>query len=111
MTLHVNKGDKVKIIAGDHKGAEGTVLSVNAAAGKVIVQGHNLAKKHVRPSRQNPQGGRISVEQPIHISNVLPVHPKTGKSTRVKFSIDAEGKKVRQATDGTEINVVTRPKS
>ncbi len=111
MAHHVNKGDKVKIIAGDHKGAEGTVLKVDAAAGKVVVQGHNLAKKHVRPSRQNPQGGRVSVEQPIHISNVLPVHPKTGQGTRVKFSVDSTGKKVRQAVDGTEINVVTRAKS
>lgn len=111
MALHVKKGDKVKIIAGDHKGAEGTVLSVDAASAKVIVQGHNLAKKHVRPSRQNPQGGRISVERPIHISNVLPVHPKTGKSTRIKFSVDASGKKVREAVDGAELNVVTRAKS
>jgi large subunit ribosomal protein L24 len=85
---------------------------VDAARGKVVVQGHNLAKKHVRPSRQNPQGGRISVEKPIHISNVLPEHPKTKKKgTRVKFGVDANGKKVRQAIDGTEINVVTRPKS
>ena len=111
MALHVNKGDKVKIIAGDHKGAEGTVLSVNGANGKVIVQGHNLAKKHVKPSRQNPQGGRVSVEQPIHISNVLPVHPKNGKATRVKFAVSSDGKKVRQAVDGTEINVVTRAKA
>jgi large subunit ribosomal protein L24 len=111
MAIHVKKGDKVKIIAGDHKGAEGTVLSVNAATGKVKVQGHNLAKKHVKPSRQNPQGGRISVEQPIHISNVLPVNPKTGKATRVRFSTDAKGKKIRQAVDGTEIAVVARAKT
>lgn len=111
MALHVNKGDKVEIIAGDHKGAQGTVLSVDATSGKVVVQGHNLAKKHVKPSRQNPQGGRITVEQPIHISNVLPVHPKTHKGTRVKFSVGSDGKKVRQAVDGTELHVVTRAKS
>lgn len=112
MAIHVKKGDTVVIIAGDNKGATGKVLSVDAEAGKVIVQGHNLAKKHVRPSRQNPQGGRISVERPIHISNVLPEHPKHAKKgTRVKFATDATGKKVRQAVDGTEIDVVRRAKS
>ena len=111
MALHVKKGDTVEIIAGDHKGATGKVLSVNAEKHTVLIQGQNLAKKHVRPSRRNPQGGRINVEQPIHISNVLPISPKTSRGSRVRFVVDGKGKKVRQAVDGTEIGVVSKAKS
>ena len=80
MGVHVKRGDTVQIIAGNHKGATGRVLHVYPKKNVVVVQGQNIAKKHVRPSRRNPQGGRISVEQPIHISNVLPVSPKASKS-------------------------------
>jgi large subunit ribosomal protein L24 len=108
MALHIKKGDIVEIIAGDHKGATGRVLRVLPEKNKVVVQGHNIAKKHVRPSRRNPQGGRIGVEQPIHISNVLPVNPKGSKGSRVRYQIDADGSKRRIATDGTEIGIVRR---
>lgn len=111
MALHVKKGDSVEIIAGDHKGVTGKVLQVNPKKHTVLIQGHNLVKKHVKPSRRNPQGGRINVEQPIHISNVLPVNPKSSKGTRVKFMVDRKGRKVRQAMDGTEIDVVTKAQS
>lgn len=111
MALHVKKGDTVEIIAGDHKGATGKILSVDAEKQRVLIQGQNLAKKHVRPSRRNPQGGRINVEQPIHISNVLPVSPKTSRGSRVRFVADAKGRKIRQAVDGTEIGVVRKPTS
>ena len=111
MALHVKKGDTVQIISGDHKGATGRVLHVYPEEGKVVVQGQNIAKKHVRPSRRNPQGGRIGVEQPIHISNVLPVNPKTSKGTRVRFAAGKNGGKKRVATDGNEIGVVSKPKA
>ena len=104
MAVHVKKGDMVEIIAGDHKGATGRVLRVIPEKSKVVVQGHNTAKKHVRPSRKNPQGGRISVEQPIHISNVLPVSTKTSKGGRVRYKISSGGKKKRILADGTEID-------
>ena len=107
MALHVRKGDTVEIIAGDQKGATGRVLHVYPEKNVVIVQGHNIAKKHVRPSRRNPQGGRISVEQPIHMSNVLPVNPKTSKGSRVRYQQEGSSKK-RVAADGTEIGVVKR---
>jgi large subunit ribosomal protein L24 len=110
MALRVKKGDMVEIIAGDHKGAVGKVLRVIPDKNKVVVQGHNIAKKHVRPSRRNPQGGRIDVEQPIHISNVLPVNPKSSKGSRVRYQISADGSKKRLATDGSEIGVVKRAK-
>ena len=108
MALHVKKGDLVEIIAGDHKGATGRVLRVIPEKNEVVVQGHNVAKKHVRPSRRNPQGGRINVEQPIHISNVLPVNPKSSRGTKVRYQIGEDGSKKRLAADGTEIGVIRK---
>jgi large subunit ribosomal protein L24 len=110
MALHVKKGDTVQIIAGDHKGNTGRVLHVYPDDNMVVVQGQNIAKKHVRPSRRNPQGGRIGVEQPIHISNVLPVNPKTSKGTRVRYQQTADGGKKRVAADGTEIGTIKKAK-
>lgn len=108
MARHIKKGDMVEIIAGDHKGATGRVMRVLPEKNKVVVQGHNVAKKHVRPSRRNPQGGRIDVEQPIHISNVLPVNPKSSKGSRVRYQTSKNGSKKRVATDGTEIGVIRK---
>jgi len=108
MALHIKKGDTVEIIAGDHKGATGRVLRVIPEKNKVVVQGHNIAKKHVRPSRRNPQGGRINVEQPIHISNVLPVNPKSSRGTKVRYQISEDGTKKRVAADGTEIGTIKK---
>ena len=108
MAVHVKKGDLVQIITGDQKGATGRVLTVDSVKKMVLVQGHNLAKKHVRPSRRNPHGGRINVEQPIHMSNVLPVNPKTNHGTRVRYRIESDGVKKRVGTDGTEIGVIVK---
>ena len=110
MALHVKRGDTVQIIAGDHKGATGRVMHVYPEKNVVVVQGQNIAKKHVRPSRRNPQGGRISVEQPIHISNVLPLNPKSGKGSRVRFNVAADGTKKRVAADGSDIGTVKKGK-
>ena len=110
MALHIKKGDMVEIITGDHKGAVGRVLCVYPEKQSVVVQGHNIAKKHVRPSRRNPQGGRIDVEQPVHISNVLPVNPKSSRGSRVHYQINEDGSKRRVATDGTEIGIVRKAK-
>ena len=108
MARHIKKGDIVEIITGEHKGATGRVLRVIPEKKHVVVQGHNIVKKHVRPSRKNPQGGRINVEQPIHISNVLPVNPKSSKGSRVRYRVDKQGGKKRLAVDGTEIGVVRK---
>ena len=110
MALHIKKGDTVEIIAGDHKGSTGRVLRVIPGKNQVIVQGCNVAKKHVRPSRKSPQGGRVNVEQPIHISNVLPVNPKSSRGSRVHYLLDTDGSKKRVATDGSEISVVRKAK-
>ncbi len=110
MARHVKKNDMVQIVVGDEKGATGRVMRVIPEKQCVIVQGRNLAQKHVRPSRRNPQGGRITVERPIHISNVLPVNPKDSQATKIKFEIDDDGNKKRMAKDGTEIGVTKRAK-
>ena len=97
MSTHVKKGDIVMVLAGDDKGKTGEVMSVYPRDSKVLVQGVNRVFKHLKPSRQHPRGGRIQKEMPIHISNVLPLDPKTSKPTRVRFATNADGVKERVA--------------
>ncbi|WP_193212360.1 50S ribosomal protein L24 [Luteolibacter marinus] len=70
MKTHVKKGDEVEIIAGNAKGKRGTVLSVDAAKGKVVVQGGRVVKKAIKRSEKNPDGGIEEQDGPVHISNV-----------------------------------------
>lgn len=111
MAASIRKGDTVQVMAGDDRGARGKVLSVNPVRGKVVVEGVNRAYKHVRPSRRNPQGGRLQIEQPIDISNVMIVSPKTNRPGRVRFVTDSNGEKRRVAADGSDIDVVRRAKT
>jgi len=104
MGCHVRKGDTVEIIAGDHKGQQGKVLRVIPKKNQVLVEGINMVFRHMRPSRRYPQGGRIQKEAPIHISKVLPVDPKTGRGSRVRFQADPGGKKKRVTVKGTVLN-------
>ena len=110
MARHVRKGDMVEIISGDSKGQTGKVMRVLPDGKRVVVEGLNLVYKHVRPSQRNPQGGRIRVEQPIHISNVLPVDPKSSKGARVRFKFGKGGEKKRVSISGNEIGVVKKGK-
>lgn len=102
MAMHVKKGDTVVVIAGDDKGKTGEIIRVDGAKGKVLVQGINRVYRHLRPSRQHPQGGRIQKEMPIDISNVLPVDPKTNQATRVGFRVSTDGSKQRYAKKSGE---------
>lgn len=109
MARHVRKGDLVQVIAGDDKGKTGEVLRVDARSGKVLVQGINRVYRHLRPSRRHPQGGRIQKEMPIHMSNVLPVDPKTDQPTRVGFRIHPDGSRERIAKkSGQSMGVVKK---
>jgi large subunit ribosomal protein L24 len=108
MAMHVKKGDMVQVICGDSKGVTAKVLRVIPDKQRVVVEGVNQAYKHVRPSQKSPQGGRIRIEKPIHLSNVLPVSPKSGKGVRVRFETDGKGNKKRIGSDSGEIGVVTR---
>ena len=103
----------VVVIAGDHRGARGKVLRIDWEDGLVVVEGVNKVYRHVRPTRRNPQGGRIQKEAPIHVSNVLPLDANSGKGCRVHFESerDAQGhvvKKRRVTTKGTTLSTVTR---
>jgi large subunit ribosomal protein L24 len=108
MARHIKKGDMVEVICGESKGTVAKVMQVMPSKNKIIVEGVNRRYRHVRPSQKYPQGGRIQVEEPLDISNVLPVNPKTSKGTRVKFVADKKGVKRRVALDGTEIGVVRK---
>ena len=92
--MFVRKDDKVVVLSGRDKGREGKVLSVSPKDDKVIVEGVNVASKHMKPRRQGEQGGIIKVETPIYASKVMVVCPKCGKPTRVAHKI-ADGKKSR----------------
>jgi large subunit ribosomal protein L24 len=88
--------DEVVVLAGKDKGKTGTVLRVNKKTETVLIKGINMVKKCLKASNENPTGGIIDVERPIHISNVSMISPKTKKPTRVRITT-VNGKKVRQA--------------
>ena len=99
-SLKIKKGDTVKVIAGKDKDKEGKVLSVKD--GKVIVEGINMVSKSTKPNAKNPQGGIVKQEASIHLSNLNPVDPKTGKATRVGRKVSAEGTLVRYSKKSGE---------
>ncbi len=92
--MKIKKDDKVVVVSGKDKGKQGKILVADPKAGKVIVEGVNVATKHQKPQGQNQEGGIIKVETPIYASNVQLVCPKCGKATRVGYKL-ADGKKVR----------------
>ncbi len=108
MAKHIRKGDMVEVIAGAHKGTTGKVMRVMLSKNRVIVEGVNRRYKHVKPSQKYPQGGRIQIEQSVHMSNILPLNPKTSEGTRVRFTTDKKGVKKRVAVDGAEIGILRK---
>lgn len=100
--LHIKKGDTVYVNTGEDKGKTGKVLRVIVEKQRAIVEGLNMVSKHTKPNAKNPQGGIVKVEAPIHISNLNPIDPKTGKPTRVGRKL-VNGKLVRIAKSGEEI--------
>lgn len=110
MPKHVRKDDLVIVTSGNERGRTGKILRVIPEKNRVLVQGVNLRKRHMKPSQLNPQGGIIEREEPIHISNVSPV--VAGKATRVRFTIKPDGSKVRIAVrGGSELGVVRGPRA
>lgn len=100
--MHVKKGDKVMVISGKDKGKTGIILEAYPKQSRVLVEGINIVKKHAKPSQVNPQGGILNQEAPIHVSNVMPVDPKSGQPTRVGYTVE-NGKKVRVAKKSGEV--------
>ena len=94
---HIRKGDRVRVIRGNARDMEGTVLRVDLDKGRVVVEGVNLRKRHQRPTQANPDGGIISLEGSIDISNVMLIDPSSGTASRVKVRVNKDGSKDRVA--------------
>lgn len=103
--LHVKTGDTVVVITGKDKGKKGRILAAFPKENRVLVEGVNMVKKHTKPNPNNPQGGIITKEAPIHASNVMIADPKSGEPTRIGSKVLENGTKVRYAKkSGEELN-------
>ncbi|GAF02618.1 50S ribosomal protein L24 [Saccharicrinis fermentans] len=100
--LHIKKGDTVIVNAGEYKGQEGKVLEVLLSKNRAIVEGINMVSKHAKPNADNPQGGIVKQEAPIHISNLNLKDPSKGEATRIGRRKNDEGKLVRFAKKSGE---------
>lgn len=109
--MHIKLNDTVKILTGDDEGVEGKVLSVDHQKRKVVVEGVNLVYKHVRRSQRNPQGGRLSKEMPVQVSNVMLVCPSCGKPSRTGYRYGQDGAKERYCKKcGNGLGAVSPPR-
>jgi large subunit ribosomal protein L24 len=97
MAARIRKGDTVTVISGSDKGKRGEVLQVFPKDNRAVVQGVNVAKRHMKPSGMGQPGGIVEREATIHLSNVQLIDPKTDKPTRVAFRVLDDGRKVRVA--------------
>lgn len=95
--MQLRKGDRVKVIRGNARGQEGTVLRVDREKNRVVVEGVNYRKRHRKPSAQDPEGGIVTFEAPIHASNVMLVDPVSGEPSRVRVQRNQDGTKDRVA--------------
>ena len=93
----IMKGDRVRVIRGNYRDMEGSVLEVIPNKDRVRVEGVNMRKRHTRPSQQDPDGGIISFEAPIHISNVMLVDSGSDSASRVRIRVEEDGTKERIA--------------
>ncbi|AQS87598.1 50S ribosomal protein L24 [Neoasaia chiangmaiensis NBRC 101099] len=103
MAARIKKGDQVLVLSGSSRGTRGEVISVLPKLEKAVVRGVAVAKRHTKPSRTNQDGGIVSKEMPVHISNLKLVDPKSGKPTRVGFRKLEDGRKVRVAKATGEV--------
>lgn len=90
--LHIKGGDTVKVISGDSKGKTGKVTQIIAEDNKAVVEGLNMVSKHVKPSANQPSGGIVKKEAPIHISNLMLIDPATKEVTKTGRKADSKGK-------------------
>jgi large subunit ribosomal protein L24 len=95
--LRIMKGDRVRVIRGNYRDMEGSVLEVFRDKDRVRVEGVNMRKRHTRPSQQDPDGGIITFEAPIHISNVMLIDPTGDTASRVRTQVEEDGTKERIA--------------
>ena len=102
-SLKIKKGDHVIVLAGRDKGKHGEVIEMRPKESRAVVRGVNVVRKHTKQSAQNPDGGIVSKEAPIHVSNLALEDPKDGKPTRVGFKVLEDGKKVRVSKRSGEV--------
>lgn len=100
--LHIKKGDTVFVNSGVDKGKTGRVLEVLVSKNRAVVEGVNIVSKHSKPNAQSPNGGIEKKEASVHLSNLNPLDPKTGKPTRVGRKENSKGKLVRYAKKSGE---------
>ena len=101
--LFIRKNDLVIVTAGKDKGKQGKVLKVDSKNQRLVVEGANIMKRHVKPSQANPQGGMVSKEASLHYSNVMLISPTTKKPTRAsKFTRDLKGALVEKSASSTK---------
>ena len=93
--MHIKTNDTVEVITGDDKGQRGKVLAINRTKGRLVVEGVNRVYKHVRRSQKNPQGGRLSKEMPVQVSNVLLICTKCNKGVKTGSRMLKNGTKER----------------
>jgi len=94
--LHIKKGDIVYVNAGEDRGKTGRVLKVFVEDKRAIVEGINMVTRHTKPNAKSPQGGRVEKEASVHISNLNPLDPKSGKPTRIGHKLTTAGKDKKQ---------------
>ena len=94
--MKIKVGDNVRVITGTNKGKEGKVLKIFRKEGRVVIDGVNVVKKHVKPNRTNETGGILEVEAPIHISNVKVLSKETKKEEKVKAKTTKKTKEVKE---------------
>lgn len=90
--MKIKKGDKVQVITGAYKGTVAEVLKVLPKEDKIIVEGVNIAKKHLKPTQANPDGGIVEKEMPIHVSNVMAYDEKAKTASKVAYKIEEDKK-------------------
>ncbi len=99
----IRKDDEVVVLTGRDKGKRGSVLRVITKTDRVIVEGVNVVKRHVKPTQLDPQGGIVEKEAAIHISNVALIDPESNRATRVGYKVLEDGRKVRVAARSGEV--------
>ena len=99
----IRKDDEVIVLTGRDKGKRGAVLRIITKTDRVLVEGVNVTKRHVKPTQTDPQGGIVEREAPVHISNVALIDPESDRPTRVRYKNLEDGRKVRVAARSGEV--------
>ena len=93
--MPVRRGDRVRVVRGNYRGQEGDILRVLPDKQRVVVEGVNMHKRHRRPTQDQPEGGIVTFEAPIHVSNVMLIDPRTEEPTRFRINVAGDGSKER----------------